>query len=440
MAAEYFLFRQIKQRLNNGAAYDCFPAPDLSETDQLKTLSRHYNGHIRQRAVLCLGLRRDISALPDLVERVNDWVGQVARSARSSLRRWMRPDHAGDFVAHLPAIFWLLQCTRADHREFVADVVAYLSRDENKHTLLAGCGADDRHVARLCLRILLKNHLFPWPQVFQCAMRQRDPLVRYTAAQFALNSPETISYDVFHQLLQDRFAPVKQQVLQYAQDHQFRIEKPLSETLLTDNNGLVRQRACRLYQKAYSDPLAFYLETFRDDTVRPAIRKAALLGLDELRYPQVITLAETVPASSPFGLYFAALNIVVKHKGDDAGEGLIRLLSHPELAVARTARRLLVRHKLLITLSALQTCYSTALTAEHTLLAYSLVHRLNKWDGLIFLLRNANDDNQALTQREIAGWQQRVNRSAIPPSAAQREQLAVLLTDSPYTQLQSCLC
>lgn len=439
MAAEYFLFRQIKQRLKDGSAHYFYIEPDLSETEQLKALCRHYNGHIRQRAVLCLGLKREVSAFAELVERVNDWVEEVACSACSSLRRWMRPEFAGVFVGGLPDIFGLLKCTRADHRGIVSEIVDYLGREENNLALLTGLKTSNPHVARLCLRLLLDNPRFSTERIFKLAMHQHDPVVRYHAAQFMLNKPERVNDEVFALLLADRFAPVKQRVLQYAENHSLPVAEKVLKGLLLDSNSLVRQRACRLYSQHYGDPQSIYLAAFHHADSRPATRKAALLGLGELRYPQVLALAEAVTEAYSFGLYFAALNILVKHHGEDARDRLIQNLSHPELAIARLARRILLWDKLLVTLADLQSSYEKAPSNEHALLAYSLAHRLNKWDWLIFLLKNAKDANLELTRQEIARWQRHFNRSAIQPYAAQREKLTGLLAVASFSHLQSYL-
>ena len=193
MAAEYFLYRQIKHRLKNDRAYAFYAGPELSETERLKVLCSHYNGHIRQRAVLCLGLKREAAALPQLVARVNDWVDEVARSARSSLRRWFRPEFAGVFVEGLPEIFWLLKCTRADHRDFVNEIVRYLGREENTHALLTGLKSGNAPVARLCLRLLLDHPQFSHHSLFDLAMCQQDPVVRHHITQFILSRPEDVS-------------------------------------------------------------------------------------------------------------------------------------------------------------------------------------------------------------------------------------------------------
>ena len=332
-----------------------------------------------------------------------------------------------------------MKCTRDDQRDFVDEIVRYHGREENTHALLTGLKSGDAPVARLCLRLLLDHPQFSHHSLFDLAMCQQDPVVRHHITQFILSRPEDVSSEILIRLLADRFAPVKQQALQYVQDHHLNLAKETVKRLMLDNNSLVRQRACRLYQSHHGDPLAVYLAAFDDAGSRPALRKAALLGLDELRYPQVITLAESIPLASPFGLYFAALNLIVKHKGDDARELLIALLTNAEPAVARAARRIILRQKLLVTLTDLQCCLAHAPSSEHALLAYSLAHRLNKWDWLIFLMRNATDETQALTQQAIAEWQSYFNRSATEPSAAQREQLAAFLTASRYAHLQHFL-
>ena len=79
MASEYFLLKQIEQLLigANNSYWSLANHDPLLETARLKILTQHYNGHIREKAVLCLGLMREISALPELIMRANDWAEPV---------------------------------------------------------------------------------------------------------------------------------------------------------------------------------------------------------------------------------------------------------------------------------------------------------------------------------------------------------------------------
>ncbi|KAA8998926.1 HEAT repeat domain-containing protein [Affinibrenneria salicis] len=432
MELDNYLYQQLEKRLADVKNFWRLPAGrPLNDTESLQSLTGHYNGHIRQIAVLCLGNRRAIAALPALIVRLNDWAEPVRQAARQSVRRLLRDEWAAQFVACLPEIYWLLECRRADHTAFVAEIIDLLIAPHNRPALLAGLASTDRRVARQTLRLLIERGLCSPETICLGTRRNNDPIVRITAAHYLMRQPEPINAPLLGALLRDRYVPLRQQSLQYIIDRRLRLPADLHEPLLLDKNTLVRQRTCRLLAEQGADPDAFYLNVLNRRERSAGQKSAALFGLNERRYPEIITLAQRyLGADAPY-LYRSALQIVSQHQGDDASAVLLAALCHPSAAVAKTALRLFQRQGVRIDLDDLQRCLNQAPSATHIRGCYTLVHRLNKWDGLIFLLQNARAAAQSLTSDHISRWEARFNHSGIAPGAMQRQRLDVLIQNAP---------
>ncbi|AIA69434.1 HEAT repeat domain-containing protein [Pectobacterium atrosepticum] len=403
----------------------------IDSAPRLIALTRHYNGHIRQRAVLCLGFMDEVSALPALIERVNDWAEPVRRAAKQSVRLLLTPDNTANFVANLPEIFWLLQCQRENHQPLVDEIVSFLTEEAHAASLLAGLSSDDKTVARLSLDILAERDLFPLKQIFDQAMLHRDPLVRANAERYLLSADQDIDREVMAILLKDTFAPIKQVALQYVMDNAFPVPEPLLVALLFDKNALVRQRASALLRETNNDPVAHYL-TALDRAATVTERKITLWGLDEHRYDGIVALAERNIDERYPSLYHSALRILILRTGDDSRERLLASLRHPSIAIAKVARKLFYQQKIYLSLPELQRCLEDASSREHIEVYYFLAQKLNKWDWLVFLLDNAQAENAALTQAGVTYWTQRFNRSGILPNTRQQARLRELLDKNPH--------
>ncbi|AOR63679.1 HEAT repeat domain-containing protein [Pectobacterium wasabiae] len=404
----------------------------LDSASRLITLTHHYNGHIRQRAVLCLGFMDEVSALPALIERVNDWAEPVRRAAKQSVRLLLTPDNTVHFVAKLPEIFWLLHCQRENHQPLVDEIVSFLTEKVHASSLLAGLSSEDKTVARLSLDILAERELFPLKQVFSQAMLHRDPLVRANAARYLLSTERDIDHEMMTILLKESFAPIKQAALQYVMDSAFPVPTPLLIALLFDKNALVRQRASGLLREQNDDPVAHYLAALDRATMTVTMRKITLWGLDEHRYDGIVALAERYLDERYPSLYHSALRILILRTDDDARERLFVALRHPSLAIVKGAWRLFYQQKISLSLPELQRCLEEAPSREHVEVYYFLTHKLNKWDWLIFLLDNAQSENAALTQASVTYWILRFNHSGILPNTRQQARLRDLLDKSPH--------
>lgn len=447
MASEYFLLKQIEQLLVgiNNSYWSLAHHDPLVETERLKILTQHYNGHIREKAVLCLGLMREISALPELIMRANDWAEPVRRAARQSIRRLLTAENAIQFRENLPGFIGLLNCSRDNHPILVDEILNFLSRPDNKRVLFDGLFSINKNVARLSLNILIERELFPQQQIFHEAMRHSDPLVRIMAAEYQLREAQQIDEGTINTLLKDSFAPIKQITLQYITDNKLLISCSQLSILLFDRNALVRQRSGRLLMEQCIDPKTIYLDTFYAPGSRVSKRKIALLGLDEHHYKNIIEIAEGSIDERYSSLYINALKILIRHKTDNARIILFSALTHSSIIIAKAAVKIFFRQKIYLTLAELQIFLNKSPSTAHVSLYYSLARKLNKWDWIIFILDNADAGNSQLTQEHIYNWINYFNRSWIEPHTKQKDKIRQLIDEKPdvmknHTNILSFFC
>jgi len=432
MVVEYFLLRKIERMVRENNNYYALPPNynQLDEVARLRVLTRHHNGYIRQHAVLCLGSMGEITALPELVERANDWVEQVRKSARRGIRQLLTSENSGEFLAYLPDIFGLLNCQRDNHQLLIDEVLTVLAKPDNQPHLFSGVSSDNKFVARLSLRVLVEQQIAPMSAIFRQAMQHADPLVRVAAMQYQMQESTVINQEILDVLLNDPFAVIKQAGLQYVMDNNVTLSEPQLVGLLFDKNWLVRKRAAGLLLKRNSDPVALYCDVLNTPQTRVSIRKVALIGLDEQRYEGVVARAQENLLSEFPSLYFTALNIILRNAGEDAHDVLFAAISHPSLAIAKRAITLFHQQKAYLRLPELQSCMENAASKDHIALYYSFAHELNKWDWLIFILCNIAR-GKVDTKEQMTRWTTAFSRSWVRPNSLQKERLIALIDAHP---------
>lgn len=402
MATEYYLLRQLEMMMADPENWDYSYSNETDPPKRLECLTRHYNGHIRQRAVLCLGLMKEGEALPSIIKRVNDWVSQVRDAARQSIRQFMTPESAGWLVACLPDFYALLNTRRDNHALLVDEIVSFLARPERCAALMTGLASPQKDVARHALALLLEHHLLAVDVIFESTRRHKNAAVRLAAARALLAQPELITQERLLTLLKDRYAPVKQATLAHVTDEARDVPVSLLLELLCDRNEVVRKRAAKLLIARGQPVLAHYLSIFDDENQKLSWRRIALSGLDEQKYENVLALAADCLKSRNKALCKTALQITVYHLQENAREVLLEAMAHPAYPVAIFAFRNFVKLKLYIRLSDIQQNQLVAPSVKHQRLYFSLAARLNRSDRLQFLLMNADNADAALLRQMLA--------------------------------------
>ncbi|PKE29499.1 hypothetical protein CWS43_15740 [Rahnella sp. AA] len=436
MATEYYLRRQLEVMMADPKNWDYSYSNETDPRKRLECLTRHYNGHIRQRAVLCLGLMKEGEALPSIIKRVNDWASQVRDAARQSIRQFMTPESAGWLVVCLPDFYALLNTRRDNHALLVDEIVSFLARPEHCAALMSGLVSPKNDVARYAQALLLEHQLLAVDVIFESTRRHKNAAVRLAAARALLAQPESVTQERLLALLKDRYAPVRQAALNHVIDEARDVPVSLLLELLCDRNEVVRKRAARLLIAGGQPVIAHYLSIFGDENQKISRRRIALSGLDEQKYENVLALAADCLKSSNKALCKTALQITVHGLQEDAREVLLEAMAHPAYPVAIFACRYFVKLKLYIRLSDIQQSQAVAPSVKHQQLYFSLAARLNRWDRLQFLLMNAESADTELLRQALNNGSHEQTHTYHEPSREQKKVLLTLLRQHPHIALK----
>ncbi len=169
----------------------------------LVTLSRDYDGFVREAATVCLAKSPTPAALQAIVLRLNDWVHQVRQAAQTSAAMFLETERLPAVLAALEAIVRLSGKSRTDHSPFVDQVGAFLDRPEHRSPVLARFRKSRGPVASFLLSRLLR-----WPEAGQAEVvrlctQHKDFLVRSRFLS-ACEASGTVGEAALHALLADR--------------------------------------------------------------------------------------------------------------------------------------------------------------------------------------------------------------------------------------------
>jgi hypothetical protein len=136
------------------------------------------DGHERQAAVEAMGRLRHGPGVRALLARANDWVPQVRAAARRSLCILLDDAVVGDWLKALDAVVALERARRADHRELLDAIAAFLGQARHRPALLTASASGGPSVKRHVFALL-------WTQA-------DDDLARYELLRAALIGPDVV--------------------------------------------------------------------------------------------------------------------------------------------------------------------------------------------------------------------------------------------------------
>ena len=409
-----------------------FPAQlDMDPITRLERLTLHYNGHIRQRAVTCLGLMRNSSALHYLIQRANDWAWQVRDAARQSIRQFMQPKYAADLTNCLPDLYKLLKGERDDHQKLINEIIEFLCQPENNQVLLSGLTSPNNEVARLCFKVVLDRQLLAEDEIFHRVVDHKDVLLRHLAVQALLHNPQKLSAEIVNEMLCDSYAPTKQLALNVVMEQNIAVHPQRLLQLLFDQNEIVRRRSANLLETQGVSAPQLYLTALNDETKPVTLKVVALLGLSEQKYAHTLELALSRLQSQQPKMAKTALRVVVRYQQEESKEHLLNALIHPVYSIAKYACQQIVKLKLYVPFEAVKNCLDAAPSPKHAQLCFNLSYRLNIWDAMIFALLSLQTSNAEFGQEALLRSERKINRFSVQPKAAQKEQLEALLKLHP---------
>ncbi|HCO7843137.1 TPA: HEAT repeat domain-containing protein [Escherichia coli] len=428
---ELFLIQQQLQSMiadpGNYIAHDC----DLNDTLVLCQLTYHHNGHIREKAVQCLGHKEDMSAVEELLPAANDWVKEVHLAAIIALRHLMKDKNAAAFAVNLPMIRNLLQCQRYDHAAFVDEILRFLLTENNRPQLTYWLTCPDKKLSRAVLQTLIEYGYFNDESSLLLILDKPDVGLRMLAVTHWLRQQLPLTEAVLIRLLKDCWPRIRQATLFSLTDRAIEIPPELYSALLLDNNMLIRLRAKNMLNDVM-DVVQFWRHVVTSTEYTPSQRRAALYGLDSIHDANILKLAEWGLSQDVFPLRLAAMHILAKDNPDgDVKKTILSTLANPDATGLRLMVNICVWCRVPLTFEEIRQLQENAPSVKHACAYCRLYHSLNKWDGLILLLQSQHKLTEEFAGKQLAIWQRKFNLSDIQPNAPQRQQLQALFTCNP---------
>lgn len=412
------------------------PAPSW---DELVAQTRSPDGRQRQAAVRALASSGHAPALPAMLERVNDWVDPIRRDAHEAIGNFLRPEFTAAWIASLEAVEALSRGRRADHAPLLERIVGWLNEPAQFMALEAGGRSLPRELARLALRLRLRDPDASELQdrVWRKALQSSDAGQAMIAAEHLRQSAERFREDdlaaretlrhLVKVAMASRFAGVRNAGLRVALARPALTTPSDIRSRCFDASGNTRQLAIaslRADASALRELTARALSgTGADKPLRTRTR--ALGGLCSIdRQAGLARCADLRHDASP-SLRGLALRHLFAHATAESRDGLVLdALVDVSPRVRRLAVAAVLRGAPAPAPAALQ---AMAATHPHALASLcSVASRLSPWervDWSLTALAQAGESDRKVLFDGLQCWAVDMRNTYVTPSATQRERL-----------------
>ncbi len=277
--------------LSIGQSPSSMSVDDILKCSDLSTLLACVelkDGLKREAAVIQLGVLGDPVVIPNLIERVNDWVAEIRAAARSALRKLAIPENAEAFVMSLPELYHLRKCDREDHSDFIHKIENYLIQPTNVLNILEGLNDSDTKVVNACFALVLKYKLADIDTFILSALKHKDLSIRIKASHLVNTLGEDAKKEALNLALQDEYMPIRRDA--FLSLMQIWGNEGLVKTMLFDEHASIREIAVAHLTKMGEDVQYTYLRSLSRD--EPQDLCAALWGMGFLKVAECSTLVK----------------------------------------------------------------------------------------------------------------------------------------------------
>ncbi len=267
------------------------------------------NGYIREFCLHVLDAKDEITTLPSILKRFNDYVPQVQKKAQQIGKRWLLECEIGFLVQNLGQVLALENQSRVQAFVFHSLVLARLAEPDNQIVLLKGLTHKDHRISgaswQFATRIFSWNHA----ERVRHAIETKNPQVmRLVVRDFEfLDANEVLHY--FEILDKIRDPSAKRAVLNLAINLSLVDLASITRKALWDKNAgirwLARKYVVDLGKKTYLHDV--YLKELSDQL---CVKRAlyALEGLIEMKNEDLKTILQTLLSTPHSRIWERALS------------------------------------------------------------------------------------------------------------------------------------
>jgi HEAT repeat protein len=407
------------------------------------------NGYVREAAIRKLGKTETGAELPFLLIRANDWVPEIRSTARNFLLNRIRADYIHRLTPWLPLALRLTYAGRGSHSEILEGVRALYASPEAREALREGFGSPDQLVRRFCFHLALNSNEVDLLAILHLAFANRDPQVRKEAAhKLHAILPSAESKELLIQARNDGSMEVRREALRiFAEKYVDEAGQEFQSALL-DTSIAVREEAQFYFRKKGTVDLRDYYSGQLEISNNRQLC-AAIAGVGEIGLTNDSQLVERFLQHRSAKIRVAALHAIAKLNASAYLDEFALALGDESGKVAREAAVALSKKPNSVGGQRLWEIYDSCRYPHGRRWALFLLARINKWDSINFLIQSLVDQTDScvdLSQKYIARWFARYNRSFATPTAEQLSRLRntlskgnLLLSSGTHRQLDSLL-
>lgn len=145
--------------------------------DFLRQLAAHPSGYMREAVLERIAELALPELLPAVLDRLNDWVPQVQRVARTALMKLLPLLPTVQLLAAMPVILRLHSAGRADYAEWLEQFELTLIQTATIDDICEGARGPNIKVARACVHVLDKHRLLDAPALIALISERNDDIV-----------------------------------------------------------------------------------------------------------------------------------------------------------------------------------------------------------------------------------------------------------------------
>lgn len=333
------------------------PPPDAYEERQ-RQLARHattpkdlslfmrdWSGYVRQIAVERSVELRCWQVLPELAERLNDWVPQIRDVAGNGLMSLITPETVTHLLPVLPAVGQLRHKSRVDHTKWAtAFGRAMLAADTA--AVIDGVSACAAAVRRACFELLVHEEVADTRLLIERVLRGRsDNVLASRAVELCALLPAAQRDELYTLALRSPYATVRSEALRALLAGPHSAEKSrMACTALLDPKTHARAVAADYLLPQGFNRAEFYRDVLNRPESTGAHRRVAVVALGALGTPDDAVLLRQLASTASDSLerraaLLALLRIAPADKDDIALTALQDADSHiRRIALAATVR------------------------------------------------------------------------------------------------------
>lgn len=363
------------------------------DTLRLVVAGCHYDGRMREAAVLRLADRQHPAAVGVLALRACDWVAEVRQAARSVVAGWPSPPD-GTSLTVLAEMALALDVRREG--VWLAQRVEEMLRDLPVQRLEPLLSARDRRVRRAAYRAAIAAGRLGLDRLMSAAVRESDLPIRAMCARVAVTAADPVQ---LRALLGSRTALVRAEALQALIA---RGDLAVAEMALTDRHPLVREISQSTLRRGGSDPA----DRYRRLATRVPAEPSVIAGLGETGGPDDAELVARELAHPRARGRVEAIR-ALRRLGVAKSAALVPLLHDDSAAVTRQVVATLRRNAEAVDPDELRTLLGTMNPSHVRFAGYRLLTDGDAWQRLATDLELVDDTDEQLrvtARADLATW------------------------------------